>query len=177
MEAGRLVGRLELRLGNDPRALDYAQRSVAACHRCPEVTGAAVRVALGSERFDLAERWLRRLEPQLPGPAAHQARDRVRRVEHLSKLRRQAEGNLRLSLEAQRLALLELWGRAWRLLQPHRLAIISSGLESTVTLAELAFRSGDEAAARRLLQTHLGSAQIDRQMGRWRAGNRQVSPP
>lgn len=171
-----LVSEIELRLGNDGRALSYAERAVTACGRCPNVLRSAVRSALGHGRFDLAERWLGKLEHLSPGPRVAQDRRRAERVEALSRRASQATGSARLAITAQRLAVLGLWGRATALLLPHEAEITGSGLDSAATLASLAFRAGNEAAARRVLGVHLGPQDVERQLERWRRVERQIEP-
>jgi hypothetical protein len=76
-----------------------------------------------------------------------------------------ASGPAQLQARASELAALELWGRAYAVLAPHK-EQIQQAPKFALGFAELAFRAGDRATARDVLAA-IGRNDIDTQLAEW----------
>ena len=157
---------LQSRLGDDKAALALAQAALDTCPRCETaLITAALALARASAYADASA-------------LLAQARDRVAAAAAdglgamISKSRAQYEhaqattGPEQLRARAAALAELELWGRAFDVLEPYK-DEIKLAPKFAVGFAELAYRAGEPQLAREVLASAMQPDEIDRALARW----------
>jgi hypothetical protein len=139
------------RLGDDARALELAQRALDGCARCSAEWHSAARIALRAGDLNLARHWLAGPRAPAGSDVPQSSRGRVDAVAALDAQIGQLDGPARIQREAERDLLLDLPGRAYARLAPHRDAILAAGPEAAQSFAEVATRAGDRTGARAAL--------------------------
>ena len=155
------------RLAEDDRALELARQARAICERCQSV---APHVALALAR---AGRYVEALEifDHIAGASTYglrMTRERIERAFAAHDAALASSGPAQLQQWAQELAALEMWGRAYALLAPHK-DEIKQAPRFALGFAELAFRAGDSAVAREVLAAHVAGSEIDATLDEWAA--------
>ena len=139
------------RLGQDAAAIAVSQVATSHCTRCGSVWRDASLVHARAGDFATATRLLdeaARLEGE---PSVKLLRASLNSAAVDAQQAALADGDMmKALLGARSLARLEAWGRAYALLAPHR-ALLEKAPGLALTFAELAYRSGDEKAARAML--------------------------
>jgi hypothetical protein len=162
-ELGLLLAKVESRLGNDAHAVRAAEAALADCGDCVDRIAQAALIAARAGDFDRAFAWLDRV----PDPLANQ-----RQLIAMARDVRQRAARAPLQISAQLMAqfywTLGAWGRAYREMQPYQREIEAAGPRAVVEYSRLAFRAGDHATARRLLERGL-PGQADALLQDWRA--------
>jgi len=151
------------RLGADDRAVELATNALASCPKCLGVASLSALAVARAGRYDEALKILDNI--QLPAgtliirkmiTTAVDARDRAL----------VSQGSAQLQARATELAALELWGRAYDVLAPHK-EEIKHAPKAVMGFAELALRAGQPAVAREMLATQLSPELIEAQLTEW----------
>ncbi|MEO6772124.1 MAG: hypothetical protein ABI467_03770 [Kofleriaceae bacterium] len=158
---------LQSRLGHDADAVELAAEAVALCPGCSSLIGTYALALARASRYDDS---LAALDAAVQMPADQRAdeRARIEAARELSERARTAQGAVALQAHASELAKLELWGRAFDVLAPFE-AEIAQAPKFALGFAELAFRAGEPAVARRVLAASQSPAEIDARIVEWTA--------
>jgi len=145
-----LEARLASRLGDDPHALALVREIAARCPDCSEQR-VLVPVAARAEDFPLATALVRNLERTQGKAAAADVAEYLADAARRHAQAASAPPAARMALRAWFYAGVGAWGRAYDAARP---ALDDPALTPAdgVKVAELAFRAGDLATARALLQ-------------------------
>ncbi len=156
---------LQSRLGHDAGAVELARQAVEICPTCISFVNLYALELARAGRYDDALAVL--------GAHAGTPPDRLggetAQIEaaHTLYVQGQAlQGPAALQARASELAKLELWGRAFDVLAPYE-ADIARVPNFALGFAELAFRAGETAAARRVLSGSRSPAEIDTLIAGW----------
>lgn len=160
-----LEARLASRLGDDPHALALVREIAARCPDCSEQR-VLVPVAARAEDFALAAALVQNLERTQGVAAAADVAEYLADAERRHRLVASAPPAARTALLAWFYAGVGAWGRAYEVARP---ALDDPALAPAdgVKLAELAFRAGDLAMARRLLERWEAPPVIDARLVAW----------
>ncbi len=156
------------RLAEDTKALDLARSALALCATCRSI---APNAALTLAR---AGRYVEALEVFDRVDGAREQHDLVMTRRHIERAfeahdaAASASGPAQLQQWAQELAALEMWGRAYAVLAPHKDAIKRAPSFGR-GFAELAFRAGDTETAREVLALHVAATEVDATLDEWAA--------
>jgi len=158
---------LQSRLGHDTDAVELSAQALALCPSCSTMIGNYALQLARASRYDEA---LTAIEAagQLP---VEQRADELARIEAARDLFQRGQtlqGAAALQARASELAKLELWGRAFDVLAPYE-ADIAQAPKFALGFAELAFRAGEPAVARRVLAPSKSPAEIDALITEWTA--------
>lgn len=161
-----LSASLQSRLGNDARAIELAKQAIAECPRCLNVVTAGALVVSRAGFHDDA---LQVLE-QARGYVRQDALDGIAVLVNKAKEARAkvetSTGAAKVQAQAQELAAVELWGRAYDVLAPFK-DEIKKAPKMVNGFAELAFRAGEPGVAREVLSGSMSPAQIDQELAAW----------
>ena len=158
---------LATRLGDDARAVALAERTVALCPTCVTAVPVASVALAAAGRYDRAEALIATLRGHVDDEAVQRLLDRIRtaRAAHAAATGVDPDA---LRARATELSTLELWGRAYEVLAPY-LDELAHAPRLAVGVAELAFRAGEPAAARRLLIAAAPLTDVDAAFAQWTA--------
>ncbi len=155
------------RLGKDTDAIAVTQVATGFCPRCGSVWRDASLVHARAGDFTAATRLLdeaARLEGE---PAVKLLRVSLNAAAIDAQQAALADNEMmKALLGARSLSRLEAWGRAYALLAPHR-TLLEKAPGLALTYAELAYRSGDEPAARQMLAVVRPPETIDPTLKEW----------
>lgn len=156
---------LATRLGDDARAVALGEQAVALCPTCLTTVPVASVALAAAGKYDRAEALL----ASLRGHVDEQATQRL--VEHVHAARVAHAGATGIDPESLRarateLSSLDLWGRAYEVLAPY-LDELAHAPRLAVGVAELAFRAGEPATARRLLLAAAPLTDVDAAFAQW----------
>ncbi|MFT3691804.1 MAG: hypothetical protein QM831_01600 [Kofleriaceae bacterium] len=157
---------LQSRLGHDAAAVELAQQAIDLCPRCGSIVTMYALVLARAQHYDDALAVLDQAEGHIPGEGLAETREHVTAARQLAIAGQNLQGPAALQNHATELAKLELWGRAFDVLAPYE-ADISHAPKFAVGFAELAFRAGEEATARRVLAVSKSPAEIDALIAEW----------
>ncbi|HSC87415.1 MAG TPA: hypothetical protein VLC09_09110, partial [Polyangiaceae bacterium] len=152
------------RLGDDLRTAELLERLINRCAGCEELYEGALMPAGRAGRLDLLARLLDRL------PAQHRARTAMLpKYQAAVALRAEPSFADTPPLVSQYFALFGAWGRAYHAAGPALAQAERLEPGERRVLGELAFRAGDERAARGLLGSLGSTDAFDAFFVRWRA--------
>jgi len=154
---------LRSRLGDDTGALAIAQAAMDHCPRCESALITAVLALARGGAYDDAATILAEARG-LGAAAALASMISKSRVEHDHA--QAATGPDQLRARAAALAALELWGRAYDVLEPFK-DEIKRAPKSRVGFAELAYRAGEPQVAREVLGSSTQPDEIERTLAGW----------
>ena len=156
---------LQSRLGHDDQAVELAAAALEGCPTCGSlVANYAIVLACAGHYSDA----LTVLDATHPSDVVTAARSTIEQAQQLFDQAQQLQGPAALQAHASELAKLELWGRAFDLLAPYE-AEITNAPKFATGFAELAFRAGEPAIARRVLAASKPPAEIDMLIADWAA--------
>ena len=158
---------LQSRLGHDTDAVELSAEALALCPGCANLIGNYALELARASRYDEA---LAALDAAVQLPV-EQRTDEVARIEAARDLNQRGQalqGAAALQARALELAKLELWGRAFDVLAPYE-ADIAHAPKFALGFAELAFRAGEPAVARRVLAATKSPAEVDALISEWTA--------
>jgi len=155
---------LALRLGDPVAAAAHLKRAHGACARCVQVTVAEAVLLAAEGDYDRAFAALG--QDGREDPRIKAARNHLKQARDHRAMADSQEGPAALLARAAEFSELELWGRAYSLLAPHRdeLAQIP---EVAAGFAELAFRAGNFQVARDVLARTLPPPEIEARFRTW----------
>jgi hypothetical protein len=155
------------RLGDDTNALDLARQAQNTCDHCQTVAtevaltfaraGRYVEAIEVFDRFDAQEQYAMRI-----------TREHIERAFEAHDRAASRTGPEQLQQTAQELATLELWGRAYAVLAPHKDAI-KTAPGFALGFAELAYRAGETAVAKEVLAARVPAAEVEPTLDEWAA--------
>ncbi len=163
-----LLARAELanRRGDDGRAVELAAQAAASCPGCATVRVRQAQVLARAGRYAEALAVVDAL-PSTAGAAAT-TRKLIDRAADTRSRADQVTGPQQLQLRALELAGLELWGRAYEVLDPHREQIVAAP-RAALGFAELAYRAGAKQVAREIASLHLAPDEVEPTLATWAA--------
>ncbi len=164
----RMRSELQSRLGHDAVAVDLAQTALDECTTCSTLITNYAIVLARSGRYDDSLAVLEAASKHTPNPAFDDARDSISAAQQLFEQAQRLQGPAALQAHASELAKLELWGRAFELLSPYE-GEIANAPKFATGFAELAFRAGEPAIARRVLASSKAPAEVDGLIADWTA--------
>jgi hypothetical protein len=150
------------RLGEDARAVELAKQAIAECPRC---TGIGAIAALAIARAGHYDDALAVLD-HLGAGQNLSVRKMVDNARATGERALNAQGPAQLQLRASELSALELWGRAYDVLAPHK-DQIKNAPKAVMGFAELAVRAGQPAVAREVLAGQVPPAEIEQRIAEW----------
>jgi hypothetical protein len=154
---------VESRLGRDAEALALIDEARAACATCKAATVSGPLVAARAGDYPRARMLLAASSNTDDAAPVAKALDAAELAHRQAAL---ASGPVALQLEASELAALEAWGRAYHVLAPYRAQIeLAPGF--ALGFAELAYRAGDEATARGVLERNVPPEKIGPLLEQW----------
>lgn len=154
---------LQSRLGDDAAARALVEDARRACETCarPAIAGALAAARAGD--YAAARAFLAEARDRPEAKALEQS---IAAAELLRRQSEQSSGPVALNLRAMELAKLEAWGRAYAVLEPYRAQIeLAPGF--AIGFAELAFRAGDEAVARAVLEKQVPAEKVGPMLDGW----------
>jgi hypothetical protein len=157
---------LNTRLGDDEAGLRFAVQARTICENCQTVVVADAIAHGRAGKYDDAFRVLDSAADHLSPSVVEAVRERLSKAKAARDLAGQSSGPQQLQARANELAALELWGRAYDVLAPHKEAI-KGAPRFAMGFAELAFRAGETAVAREVLSAYVPSPDIDAQLTEW----------
>lgn len=157
---------IQSRMGNDPAAIALASQAVAECARCGKVIAISAAILARADRYDDASALLDSVSGLVPESTQAPARAHIEEARALVEQSQHLQGPAALLAKASAYAKLEAWGRAFDVLAPYEEQIIQAP-KFAAGFAELAFRAGEEATARRLLAASKYPAEIDALIAEW----------
>ncbi|MEP6863882.1 MAG: hypothetical protein ABJE66_24860 [Deltaproteobacteria bacterium] len=157
---------LQSRMGHDAAASDLGAQSVADCERCVNVIAMYALVLARGGRYADALAVLEAARGHVPDAPIDASRRTIEGARALFEQAEHLQGPAALEAHASELAKLELWGRAFDLLAPYETDIKAAPKFAT-GFAELAFRAGEEAIARRVLAASKSPTEIDALIAGW----------
>ena len=165
-----LALRVELatRLGDDAAATVLAESAVASCPKCLPVVPSAIYAMAAAGHYERARAMLAVLSTAVDEAATAKIADRITKAERAHTAGVGATGIEALRLRGAELSALELWGRAYDVFAPY-LDEVATAPKAASRVAELAFRAGEPAVARRLLFAASPLSDIDGTFARWAA--------
>jgi hypothetical protein len=155
---------LHSRLGDDKAALAFAQAAVDLCPRCESSLVPAVLALARGGAYDDASALLAQVGNQLHGGAALSAMLSTSRGQY--ELAQGTTGPDQLRARAAAFSALELWGRAFDVLEPYK-DQIKLAPKFRVGFAELAYRAGEPQVAREVLASSMQPDEIERTLAGW----------
>jgi tetratricopeptide (TPR) repeat protein len=153
------------RLGKDEVAVQSAQAAISLCSGCVNVSRRASFVFARAEDFPNAFKVLASVQGDR-GVMIKSAQDLIQRAFALSQSAKQQQGPAQLVTKASELATLQAWGRAYRLLFPHRQEIAQAP-QMALGFAELAFCSGDFPMANQVLKSAVSKEKARELKKKW----------
>lgn len=158
---------LQSRLGHDAAAVELSAEPLALCPSCSTLVATYALELARAGRYDDA---LAALDAavQMPTDQRDEERALISSARELALQAQSQQGAASLQARASELAKLELWGRAFDVLAPYE-ADIAHAPKFAVGFAELAFRAGEPATARRVLAPSKSPAEIDALIAEWSA--------
>lgn len=160
---------LRSRLGDDEGALALAQTGLSTCPGCP-TTILSAAMALGrAGQYDQAFQLLTQSREVLPDDATRSVWSMLVKSGAEMQHAQTATGPEQLRARAAALSTLELWGRAYDVLAPHKDEIKRAPKFAT-GFAELAFRAGEPEVAREVLAVSKDLEEIERITAGWTDG-------
>jgi len=161
-----VLAELASRLGRDDDARVFAEQARTACPTCVQAVNVAALVAARRGDYASAYRLLDEIARLRGEEGVAVLRKNLAAAEVAGRQATIADGPIALNLRATELARLELYGRAYDVLLPHRAQIeLAPGF--AIGFAELAYRAGDEAAAREVLAKHVPAERIGPMLDEW----------
>lgn len=167
---GRLLvlrATLMSRMSDDAAALDFARQALATCERCRSMVPTVALTFARAGRYVEALEIFDRMDGSRDQETLRKTRGHIERAFASHEAAASATGPQQLQQWAQELAALELWGRAYAVLAPHKDAI-KKAPSFALGFAELAYRAGDAAVAREVLAAQ-GTSDIDGALDEWAA--------
>jgi hypothetical protein len=155
---------LHSRVGDDKAGLAFAQAAVDICPRCESALITAVLALARGGKYDDASTLLAQARDHLGAAAAFGAMIAKSRVQF--EQAQAATGPEQLRARAAALAALELWGRAFDVLEPYK-DQIKLAPKSRIGFAELAYRAGEPQVAREVLASSMQPDEIERTFAGW----------
>jgi hypothetical protein len=159
---------LNSRLGDDEAGLRYAAQARDVCERCQTVVIADAIAHGRAGKYDEAFRALNSAADYVSPNVVEALRERLSKAKAAHDLAGQLSGPQQLQARANELSALELWGRAYDVLAPHKEAI-QAAPRFAMGFAELAFRAGETAIAREVVGAYVPSHEVDSQLSEWAA--------
>jgi len=159
---------LQSRLGLDQQATELAAKAIEDCPRCASLVALDALVLARATRYDDALALLAAAYGHMPAEPLDATRAHIEDARALFEQGQRAQGPAALQAHASEFAKLEAWGRAFTVLAPYE-AEITRAPRFAVGFAELAFRAGEEATARRVLAAAKSPAEIDALIAEWTA--------
>ncbi len=166
---GRLLAlraEISTRLGEDEAGLRYALEARNVCEHCQTVVLADAVAHGRAGKYDEAFRVLESADDYLPPAIATTLRERLSKAKAAHDLASRSSGPQQLQARASELAALELWGRAYDVLAPHK-DEIQRAPGVAIGFAELAFRAGETAVAREVLSAYVSADESDATLAEW----------
>ncbi len=157
---------LHSRLGDDPGALALAQAGVDKCPRCTTALITATLALARGGRYDDATALLAQAGNNLPLPAVQGLSGLIAKTRAQSERAQATTGPEQLRARASAFAGLELWGRAFEVLEPYK-DQIKVAPKSAFGFAELAYRAGEPQVAREVLASTMQPDEIERTFAGW----------
>lgn len=165
---------LHSRLGDDNGALAIAQAAMDHCPRCASALITAVLALARGGAYDDASALLAGARDHLGAAAALASMISKSRVEHDHA--QTTSGPDQLRARAAALASLELWGRAYDVLEPYK-DEIKRAPKSRLGFAELAYRAGETQVARDVLSSFMQPDELERTLAGWAGAMGWDAPP
>ena len=156
------------RLGDDATALELARRALTQCKECITIITMAALVHARAGQYEEAMALLDKGKRLVNEEAVAGAQSRIRDAWTRHNEALKSVGPAQLQKRAAELSALELWGRAYDVLAPHKEQIRNAPAFAP-GFAELAFRAGDTAVAREILATYAPPDRIEPQLQEWSA--------
>lgn len=166
---GRLLAlraKLRSRLGEDTLAVQLATEAAENCHPCASIAPVQATIFARAGRYIEALEVLDRVEGLIHETPVELTREHIEKAFRLGQAAMSAQGPQALQLRASELSALELWGRAYDVLAPHKDAI-KRAPNFALGFAELAFRAGDTPVARDVLAANVPATEIDVYLEKW----------
>ena len=157
---------LQSRLGNDAAAVELAKQALQDCARCTNIVTTAALVIARAGFYEDALAILAQAEGHIPDEPLEAVRAMVVKAQRAQDQAQGATGPLALQARAFELAALELWGRAYAVLAPHK-DEIKQAPRFAKGFAELAVRAGETAVAREVLAATMSPSEIDATIAQW----------
>jgi hypothetical protein len=157
---------LRSRLGDDQGALDIAQQALNACPRCATPLTAATLALARAGRYDDARAVIARGRGDLGAGAVEALELMIGKSWTQYEHAQTAIGPEQLRARAAAFAELELWGRAYGVLEPYR-DQLKQAPKAALGFAELAYRAGETEVARDVLASAVPGADIETTFAGW----------
>ena len=138
------------RLGDDSTALRLASGARAACKLCVVSISAEALAHARSGQLDAALAVVEQASADVQSSDLVALRQQIEKAKHDAQTAASTTGTAQLEARAQFLGGLQLWGRAYDALAPHRTEIMQAPKLAKM-FAELAFRAGEPQVARDVL--------------------------
>lgn len=156
------------RIGDDAAALALAEQARNECPRCTHQVAVIAIVKARAGDYAGAQKVLDELAAMTGEASVKEQREIVIKAQVLAKQAEDApEGPIKLNLRARELSQLDAWGRGYEVLRPYK-EQIKKAPGFALGFAELAYRAGDEATAREVLQANVPAEKIEPTIKEWR---------
>jgi hypothetical protein len=167
---------LHSRLGDDTGALALAQAGVDKCPRCVTALITATLALARGGKYDDAIALLAQAGDALPTAAVQDLGRLIAKTRALSERAEATTGPEQLRARASAFTELELWGRAFEVLEPYK-DQIKIAPKSAFGFAELAYRAGEPQVAREVLASTMQPDEIERTFAGWARSMGWEVPP
>jgi tetratricopeptide (TPR) repeat protein len=154
------------RLADDTKAFEHASAALAICERCLSVAPQAALTLARAGRYVEALELFDRIDGAREKHGLRMTRGHIERAFAAHENAAKLTGPAQLQQWAQEMASLEMWGRAYAVLAPHK-DEIKRAPRFALGFAELAYRAGDTAVAREVLATQVPAAEVDTTLDEW----------
>lgn len=161
-----LAASIRSRLGDDAAAVETAKQAIMVCPRCPHVVTQGSLTLARAGYYDDALQVLEQARGRVTQSALDEVAATVKKGEDAHARAEASTGAAQLQAQAQELATMELWGRAYDVLAPYK-DQIKTAPKFVIGFAELAYRAGETDVAREMLTGQMPPAQIDQQLEAW----------
>lgn len=157
---------VQSRLGHDNVAIKLIDSAFAACPECVQAGMVGALAAARAGDYARARELCDRVASARGEALIAEERKAIDSAYVARRQAALASGPVMLNLQAQELARLEAWGRAYEVLAPYR-AQIERAPGFAYGFAELAFRAGEPAVAREVLEKQLPAEKIAPTLDQW----------
>ncbi|MFN0253495.1 MAG: hypothetical protein ACKV2T_41890 [Kofleriaceae bacterium] len=154
------------RLADDIKAVEHANAALAICDRCQSVAPQAALTFARAGRYVDALELFDRIDGARDKHILRMTRQHIERAFEAHENAAKATGPAQLQQWAHEMAALEMWGRAYAVLAPHK-DEIKQAPSFALGFAELAFRAGDTPVAREVLSAQVPAAEVDSTLDEW----------
>ncbi len=167
-ELSLLAIRMDLRsrLGDDAGAIALAEDALGKCSHCGSVLSAAALALARAGRYDDAVALLDSDAGRVVAKSLASNRELIVNGRAEQARAETLTGPAQLQARAAALAAVELWGRAYDVLAPHK-DEIKNAPKFVKGFAELAVRAGEPGVAREVLAPSTRPAEIDALIAQW----------